>query len=1464
MVTAGADEGSVRQETVDEPADTITIDPTEAPQVGARHEGSPSPDAEGPSADAPDGRAHSGDGPGPGPARLSDPADVPPAPGSRAIPVPDDLRPILEGIAAGVTVQDDAGTLLFVNEDAARLSGYRTPAEMLAADPAEMLRRLTLIDEDGTPFDPARFPGRRVLAGETTEPVLIGFRVADQPDERWSMLLARPATLSDGRVVAINTFHDVTSRVEIERRTRSSERETRHLAEERRRAAEIARMLADAALHLDEARDVDAVARAAANAAVPVLADWAVVDLIRPDGSLRRAGVAAREGRLLEMVGLLERHPAVLDPDRATRRSVAAGSPVVIRDMAAYWSADPKIDPALRRLLEDTGTREAVVQPLIARGESIGSIAFVCVGDRSFDDAGIVATAEIAGRVGLAIANVDSYEAEQRARRAAEALADRMERLQGVTRTLAGATALDDVATIVAEEARRGLDADAVAFALVDESAGRLDILAPDGSATIDVGGGGRTLDLAADHPRAEAVRTVRPVWLERTGPDAAGGGGGAVCAVPIVADDAPIGGLWLRFRDARALAPDDQRLLRAYADLAAGAVVRLRLGAVRQLLLAANEAERARLESVLRQMPLGVVLAAVPDGRYLYANEAARRLSPTPIEIGTAPRTVARGFRPDGSELGPDDWPLRRAMVGETVENEIVEIAYPDGTLRTYGLSAAPIPGPSGAIESAVITYADVTERIRAQERETFLARASEVLSSSLDYETTVRTVADLAVPAFADWCVVQIASEEGVPQRIAVAHRDPAKVELAVRLSAEYPPDPDAPTGAAAILRSGTPEFMAEIPPDLLDQAARDDRHREMIQALQLRSYISVPLIAAGRILGVLTLVGAESGRRFEPGDVAFAENLASRAAAAIENARLFREGVRFKRLLDATGDAILMLDPTGERIVYANRGAAEQLDRPVGELVGSAIAGHVTQPGADRLREATAELTSRSIDARTVTLDLRRPDGATVPVEVRLEHVAPDGAPDGAPAGILAIARDIRERIVAQERLRRLATAEHARAAELNAVIRAMGDGVVVCDPDGRILLANPAAEDTFPDVEETTYSDILDQLEDPDGLAPAIGVRGGPVELRVAAGEERWIELSTWPVAAGRDRATGHEDETIVLLRDVTEQRQRQAVRDTFIGVLSHELRTPVTTIYAGAKVLARPGDLSEATRADIFSDIVVESERLHRLVEDVVAMTRFGDEGGDVGSEPVLLQRVLPSVIASEKSRWPAVSFVADIAAGLPTVIADPTYVEQVVRNLLSNAAKYGGPGAEVTLRVDAPADEVVVRIFDNGPGFPPDDTERLFDLFFRSEGTARAAPGAGIGLFVCARLIRAMGGRIWAANRPGGGAEFGFALRIRGEDDSAQRVPRAAGRAFRAPGSPGPQTQRRQRAPPMITSAKAIMTPTTMKKLFASSKNGSLKFMPITPARTIPGRTMAEIRVSAFITSFVRCEARPR
>ncbi|HZI66672.1 MAG TPA: ATP-binding protein [Thermoanaerobaculia bacterium] len=178
------------------------------------------------------------------------------------------------------------------------------------------------------------------------------------------------------------------------------------------------------------------------------------------------------------------------------------------------------------------------------------------------------------------------------------------------------------------------------------------------------------------------------------------------------------------------------------------------------------------------------------------------------------------------------------------------------------------------------------------AQRRSAFLAEASSVLASSLDYRATLATVARLAVPGMADWCVVDVVDREGKLQRLAAAHVDPAKVAWVSELRERYPEDPKSPYGAAEVLRTGNAQVLTEIPDSLLRQSARDEEHYRILSELGLSSFLSVPLEAAGRRFGVLTLVSAESGMRYGPDDVAFARRLAHHASLAIDNSRLYEE--------------------------------------------------------------------------------------------------------------------------------------------------------------------------------------------------------------------------------------------------------------------------------------------------------------------------------------------------------------------------------------------------------------------------------------------------------------------------------------------------------------------------------------------------------------------------------------------
>ena len=156
------------------------------------------------------------------------------------------------------------------------------------------------------------------------------------------------------------------------------------------------------------------------------------------------------------------------------------------------------------------------------------------------------------------------------------------------------------------------------------------------------------------------------------------------------------------------------------------------------------------------------------------------------------------------------------------------------------------------------------------AQDLASYLAEASEMLSSSLDYQATLTGLARLAVPRLADWCAIDILEEDGSINQLAVTHIDPGKDAWGRELMRRYPPDPDAPQGVPRVLRSGEPEFYPEVTDEALVATARDAEHLRIMRKVGFTSVMILPLIARGRTLGALTLVTAESGRRYEASDL------------------------------------------------------------------------------------------------------------------------------------------------------------------------------------------------------------------------------------------------------------------------------------------------------------------------------------------------------------------------------------------------------------------------------------------------------------------------------------------------------------------------------------------------------------------------------------------------------------------
>lgn len=183
-----------------------------------------------------------------------------------------------------------------------------------------------------------------------------------------------------------------------------------------------------------------------------------------------------------------------------------------------------------------------------------------------------------------------------------------------------------------------------------------------------------------------------------------------------------------------------------------------------------------------------------------------------------------------------------------------------------------------------------DISEMIQHEAGLRFLLEASEVLTTSLDYEHTLRSVAELATRSIADWAAVDLV-EDGEVRRVAVAHPDPAKLQIAKDMETQYPADPASPTGVHHVIRTGERVLVPEIPEEMLVNAAQDEKHLRFIRELQLESYICVPLKLRDEVIGALTLVSSKRARHYTEADADLASELARRATVAIDSARLYQ---------------------------------------------------------------------------------------------------------------------------------------------------------------------------------------------------------------------------------------------------------------------------------------------------------------------------------------------------------------------------------------------------------------------------------------------------------------------------------------------------------------------------------------------------------------------------------------------
>ena len=397
----------------------------------------------------------------------------------------------------------------------------------------------------------------------------------------------------------------------------------------------------------------------------------------------------------------------------------------------------------------------------------------------------------------------------------------------------------------------------------------------------------------------------------------------------------------------------------------------------------------------------------------------------------------------------------------------------------------------------------------------------------------------------------------------------------------------------------------------------------------------------------------------------------------------------------------------------------------------------------------------------------MELRRKDGSTVWVEEKVTFLHDE---KGTPIGLLGATRDISQRKVTEDALR-------LSEEKYRTLVEASPDGILSIDAIGRIVDSNAGVSTLL----RRDKSDIVGQ--DARTIVTTKVAADEPqygVQLREGGLLEAEIELlrpngQTVPVWAKAVRLAGQKTgdiTTVVYLRDIADRRKIDEMKDEFVGLVSHELRSPLTVIIGALNTAISEGPrLSQKETRQLLEDAAFEAEQLSHLVGNLLELSRAQANRLFLHVEPVNLAKAAHKVIGSIERQSSKHKFIVDLPRKLPPVSADQLRLERILYNLLENGVKYSPEGSEITVSAKRDAGHLVVSVSDQGPGISKEDQAKLFKPFQQlGNPMLDHTKGAGLGLLVCRRLVEAHGGRIWIESEPGHGATFNFTLQASTKD----------------------------------------------------------------------------------------------
>ncbi|MEH2249936.1 PAS domain S-box protein [Nostoc sp.] len=1026
---------------------------------------------------------------------------------------------------------------------------------------------------------------------------------------------------------------------------------------ERKQAEERLRYIAQISSVLSTSLDYEETLQQIAKISVPQLADWCSVEILNEDGSIRRLPIVHADPSKAEWARKLQQY--IPDPKgaNAIARVLQTEQPELIPEVSDSFLVETTENEEHLNIVRQLGIKSAIIVPLVARGRVLGCIKFVIAqSDRRYDRSDLTLATDITHRAALAVENARLY------RDIHQALVHYAESLS----LLDGLLGAAPIAVCFLDQELRYIRINQV-FAdinglTIEEHLGRkFGEVLPSMAAEFE-------LNLQRVLDTGEPLLNIEISGETREQPRRYG--------------------YWLG---------NYYPVNNTMGETVGIGIILADVTAAKQTEVALRESEE-RFRAMFNQAAVGISLIAL-DGQFLQINPALCEITGYSHE-----ELIQMSFQeithPDDLEV---DYENARRVLAKEISGYSLEKRYirKDGSIVWINLTSSAVWDTKELPKYALGIIEDISERKQVEATQNFLVEASILLAASLDYEITLKSVANLAVPTLADWCIVDVFQEDWSSKQIAIAIADQTKQNTLDEIQRRYLSQTRAKQ-LVQQLKRGISVFYPELSESHLVQMAQDDEHLQLLRSLGIRSLMVIPVRSRGQLFGAISFFTVESSRRYKQTDLALAEDIARRAATAIDNARLYQETQQAKQAAERSVNRTVLL----QRITAALSEA----------LTPQQVADVVVNQGI-----AALEATVGSIVLLT--------EGDTT-----LKVVQAIGYPQ------LLIDTWANFPITAPNQIAETVRTRQPIFLENLAAMIAKYPNLA----DAVALTGNNAWA-AIPLIAEGKVIGAL-------GLSFATG--------QIFNEEDRGFMLTVGQQCAQAiARAQLYEAEKTARAQAETANR----IKDEFLAVLSHELRTPLNPILGWAKLL-RTRKFDEAARIRALETIERNAKLQTQLIGDLLDVSRILQGKVRLNLYTVDLRAPIASALETVRLAAEAKSIEIQtvLSDNIGKVLGDGDRLQQVMWNLLSNAVKFTPTEGRVEVRLEQVGLDAQIQVIDTGKGIILEFLPYVFDYFRQADAkTTRIFGGLGLGLAIVRHLVELHGGTVQAESLgEGQGATF--------------------------------------------------------------------------------------------------------